>query len=462
MKDYIIFTILSVGSIAVQAQNKKPNVLFIVVDDLRPVLGTYDYPAVKSPNIDKLASEGIQFNHAYCNVPVCGASRASLLTGLRPHYPNRFVNWDSWAEKECPGIVSLPEAFKNNNYTTVSNGKVFHHQYDMSSSWSKPPWRPDTISVIHYADLDYTDSTSIAYMNKKTGAGPYFECSTGSDSLYFDNMVTAKSIKDMKELGSAGKPFFLAVGYHKPHLPFNAPKRFYDLYDSVEIAANRFAPINLPNQVKNSTEIFVYGRTDDYNSTEFHHEARRAYYACVSYVDDQIGILLQSLKDLGLEKNTIVVILGDHGWHLGEHNFWGKHNVLYNAIHSPLIIKIPGEGKPAKINEVVEFVDIYPTLCQMAGFEEPGHLQGSSLLSLIEGKGKIWKNTAFCEWNGARTILTERYSYSFWFEEKNKETQMLFDHKTDPAENENVADQAENTPIIAKLKHKIDSLYSTY
>jgi iduronate 2-sulfatase len=439
--------------------DQKPNVLFIAIDDLRPVLGSYGHD-IHSPAIDQVASEGVQFNRAYCNVPVCGASRASLLTGIRPLFPDRFINYLSWAEKDTPGVLSMPEHFKNNGYTTISIGKVFHHRTDMTWAWSAEPWMPDTFTYIRYADLNYTDSSSLNYINPRTGAGPYFEASNAPDSLYFDNKVTAKAIKDMKMLAEEGKPFFLAVGFHKPHLPFTAPKRYFDMYENVKIAENRFTPEDLPEQVKNSREIFTYGRLDHYNTLEFHHEARKAYYACVSYIDDLVGEIMSNLKKLGLEKNTIVVIYGDHGWHLGEHNFWGKHNILHNALHCPLIIKAPGM-KPGKIQELVEFVDIYPTLCQLAGLEIPSHLQGSSMVNLMTGKPEGWKNIAVCEWSGARTLLTDGYSYSYWFEEKHNNARCLFDHSVDPDENKNVADNTDYKEIINQHQAILDSVYST-
>lgn len=461
VKPLIPLTLMCAATACSTGKQEKPNVLFIFIDDLRPVLGTYNYPEVKSPNIDMFASEGIQFNNAYCNVPVSGATRASLLTGLRPKWPERFNNYESWAEKDAPGIISLPGQFKKNGYTTVSNGKVFHHQFDNADAWTEPSWRPDTFTVIHSFDLDYTDSSSIAFIDPKSGRGPYFEISEAPESLYFDSKVAAKSIKDLKRLSKEDKPFFLAVGFHKPHLPFNATKSYYDLYDSVEIAENRFRPEGLPAQVKNSGEILTYGRVSHYNTLEFHHEARRAYYACVSYVDALVGKLLKTLEELDLDKNTIVVILGDHGWHLGEHNFWGKHNILYNALHVPLLIRAPG-FKPAQVNEVVEFLDLYPTLCSLASVEKPSHLQGRDMTPVMSGKAGNWRNAAFSEWQGARTVTTEHYSYSFWFEDKNKGAQCLFDHQSDPDENKNVAGDAEYEPVIKNHKNMIDSLYRTF
>jgi arylsulfatase A-like enzyme len=200
---------------------------------------------------------------------------------------------------------------------------------------------------------------------------------------------------------------------------------------------------------------------EHYNSDEFHHEARRAYYASVSYVDAQVGRVLEALKELGLENNTVVVLLGDHGWNLGEHNFWGKHNVFLNALHIPLIIKAPGV-KPRQVNQLVELVDIFPTVCKLVSLEIPSQLQGKSMLNLMNNKDKNWKNTVYCEWNGARTILTDRYSYSWWFKEKDNRIQMLFDHEKDPDENENVVDNPEYADVVNTYRIMIDSLYSSF
>jgi len=451
--------LVAVASSCSTKEPVKPNVLFIAIDDLRPALGCYGYPDVKTPNIDRFSAGAVQFNQAFCNVPVCGASRSSLLTGLRPQYPNRFINHASWAEQDAPGIVSLPAYFKEHGYTTISNGKVFHHQFDHAAAWSEPSWRPDTSTVINYMDIDWIDSSSVAYINPKTGCGPYFECANAPDSLYFDSKVTAKSVNDLKRLAAAGEPFFLGVGFHKPHLPFNATQKYFDLYDTVQLASNRFVPENLPEQVKNSREIFIYGRLDHYNTTEFHYEAREAYYACVSYIDDQVEILLNTLRELGLYENTIIVLFGDHGWNLGEHNYWGKHNVFYNALHVPLIIKAPGI-KQNQVNEIVEYVDLYPTLCELAGLTLPMHLEGQSFAGLLKGKTENWKNTAVCEWQGARTLVTEDFSYSYWFLPKDQNTQLLFDHRSDPDENKNVVSEPEYADMISDFRTTLETLYA--
>jgi arylsulfatase A-like enzyme len=459
IKNFLPAALLIATSSCITQPEQKPNVLFIIVDDLRPTLGCFGFPDVKSPSIDQLASEGIQFNNAYCNVPVCGASRASFLTGLRPLWPDRFRNHLTRVDEECPNTITLFEHFVNNGYTALSNGKVLHHQDDKEGAWSEPPWKPDTTTVIHFSNVNYLDSASIAYINPETGGGPYFESADAPDSLYFDAKVAKKTISDLNRLAKEDKPFFLAVGFHNPHLPFNAPKKYWDLYDSVQIADNRFAIENLPVQVKNSREIFMYGRLEHYNSLEFHYEARHAYLACVSFVDTQIGRILQTLENLGIDDNTIVVLVGDHGWNLGEHNFWGKHNVLHNALNVPMIIKAPGV-KPSKLDQVVEFVDLYPTLCELTGTNHEEHLQGSSMVALMKNKDNDWKNFACSEWQGARNISSERYSYTYWFEKGNEEAELLFDHHSDHKENKNVITDPFYKDVIVQHKVKLDSIYS--
>ena len=426
------------------------NFLFIFVDDLVPVLGSYGHPVVKSPNINQLSAEAIQFNRAYCNVPVCGASRASLLTGIRPHYPDRFILHTSRADKDYPAATTLPKLMKENGYHTVSNGKVFHDADDSEQGWSEKPWRPTR--------PQYLNPITEKNRNGNTKRGPFFESAAVADTAYSDGQLAQKSIRDLQRLAGLDQPFFMAVGFSKPHLPFNAPKKYFDLYQDVPLADNPFVPENIPMAAKPSKEILSYGYTDHYNTTQFHQEARHAYYACVSYVDAQIGKVLDELKRLDLKKNTVVVLIGDHGYHLGEHSYWGKHSTLHNALHAPMILKIPGQ-KPAKLEQIVEFVDLYPTFCALSGIKNKHQIHGQSLLPLIEGKAVNWKNSVFSEWLGARALMTDRYSYSYWFEEKNNGEMMLYDHRKDPQENKNVAAQPEYKSVVQAHRQQLDALY---
>ena len=450
----VLLLFYSHGKVCAQ---EKPNILFIIVDDLRPELGTYGHQFIQSPNIDRLADEGVRFDRAYCNVPVCGASRASLLSGIRPYWPKRFLNYKTKLEEECAEVITLPQLFKNNGYTTISNGKVFHHKNDMAQSWSEKPWKKGFSRNPNDDNSAWLNPASKQKINPETGNGPYFETAEVPDSAYVDGQTTLKSIRDLERLAAEKKPFFLAVGFSKPHLPFNAPQKYFDLYPEVELANNRFPIQDLPEQCTNSKEIFVYGGLEHYNQEEFHREARRAYYACVSYIDAQVGLLLQKLQELDLDNNTIVVLLGDHGWHLGEHNFWGKHNALHNSLHSPLIIKVPAITGP--VNEIVEFVDVYPTLAELAGLPLPAHLHGESMKALMQGNATDWKNLAYTEWQGARTIITPQYAYSQWFEPKNKGVHMLFDHRKDPLENMNVVEEPEYGKVVKQHQQLIQELY---
>ena len=258
--------------------------------------------------------------NAYCNIPVSGASRASLLTGVYPSYPSRFVDFDAWADKDCPEAISLPECFKRNGYYVVSNGKVFHNIADNADSWSEAPWRvhPDGYGK-DWAEYNkwelWKDDSSARYIHPKTRRGPFCEAADVSDTTYIDGRVAQKTIADLRRLKNMGQPFFLACGFWRPHLPFNAPKRYWALYsrNEIKLADNPFRPEGLPRQVKSSTEIRGYGKFTTTKTEEFQREAKHGYYACVSYIDAQIGLILDELKRVDLAKNTIVVILGDHG-----------------------------------------------------------------------------------------------------------------------------------------------------
>lgn len=442
-------------------QQRQPNFLFIIVDDLRPQLGIYGHPDVKSPNIDRLASEGLLFNRAYCNAPVCGASRASIFTGLRPLWPARFTSFNTRMDKDSPDAVTLQELFRSYGYTTVSNGKVFHQNTDREGAWSEAPWRPHTLTAkIEAVSSQWVAPSSRNYVNGTSGSGPYFECADVPDTAYFDGQVAAKTVQDIKRLAAATNPFFLAVGFIRPHLPFNAPKKYFDLYGKVEVANNRFTPLGLPKESGGSGEILTYARINQYNSDDFHQAAKRAYYACVSYVDAQVGKVLNALKETGEAAQTVVVLIGDHGWHLGEHNLWGKHNVLENVLRVPLIVKI--NGIPSKqIDRVVELVDLYPTLCKLANVNLPAGIQGRNMLPLITEKDPQWEDVAFADWKSARQMTTDRYSFTEWVGEKSKGVYMLFDHKEDPGENRNLAGDPASREIADLLKKRLNDFYIT-
>ena len=348
----LLFAIILGLSSCMQKENQPPNILFISIDDLRPELNCFGASNIFSPNIDQLASEGMVFQSAYCNVPVCGASRASLLSGLYPTN-KRFTNYGSRVEKDAPGVTTLPEHFKNNGYFTTSIGKVFHHLDDGLQSWSEVPYRPDYPNDIHQQELwrDYQSPENAHTKVEKLplgAAGPAWEAADVHDTVYYDGKTTQLALNKLESLAKSKQPFFLGVGFIRPHLPFNCPKKYWDLYNEnqIDLADNPFMPENAPKDAWHSyRELRGYtnipkGKEAIADSSAL--KLRHGYYACVSYIDAQIGQIMQKLGELKLDKNTIIVLWGDHGWSLGEHSLWCKHSCFNNALQTTLLIKAPG------------------------------------------------------------------------------------------------------------------------
>ena len=437
---------------------EKMNVLFLMADDMRPELGCYGIKSIKTPNIDRLASSGLVFQNAYCNIPVSGASRASMLTGVYPKYPKRFTHFAASASKDCPEAIPISQWFTEHGYYTVSVGKVFHHIEDHADTWSEPPYRTFPQGYASYwAEYNrwelWQNKASASSINPRTKRGPFCEWAEVPDTAYDDGKLALHAIADLKRLKEKGQPFFLACGFWKPHLPFNAPKKYWDLYkrDEIPMPDNRFRPEGLPSQVRNSTEIYGYAGVSEPGDFYFQQEAKHGYYACVSYVDAQIGKVVDALEELGLADNTIVVLLGDHGWHLGEHNFLGKHNLMQHATKVPLIVRVPGMDK-GNSKSMVEFVDLYPTLCELCNLPQPkDQLDGTSFVPILKDKKAKTKDYVFIQWTGGANAVDERYSYAEWSNAKGRQAHMLFDHKVDPKENKNRVDEQKNQYVIEKM-----------
>ena len=416
-----------------EAPTDPSNVLFIVVDDLRPELGCYGHPLVQSPNMDQLAGEGVLFKNAFCNIPVCGASRASFLTGLRP-MQNRFLTYLTYAQDDAPGAISLPQYFKDNGYTTVSNGKVFHNADDHAAAWDIN-WRPTDL-------LDYqTEANSGTDLANR---GRPYERGNVPDSVYNDAKIAAKSIIDLKALAAAGKPFFMAVGFLKPHLPFNAPEKYWQLYDGrVTLPDNNYVPAGAPaRSVHNSGELRNYADVpkDGPVSDSLALTLIQGYYASVSYVDAQIGRVLDELKALGLDENTHIVLIGDHGYNLLEHTMWCKHCNYRNSLRSTMIWKSPKAKAGSISNAIVEYVDIFPTLADLAELPKHTQLQGESLANELAAPSTSPAGFAISRWTNGYTITTPDYAYTEWVNDSLQwEDEMLYDHRSDLEENENIA-----------------------
>lgn len=427
-----------------------PNILFIAVDDLRPELGTYGVKPVRSPNIDRLAAEGLQFNRAYCNIPVCGASRASILTGTRPTR-NTWITYHDTIRDMRPDAKTLGKWFRENGYYTIHNSKVMHHPGDAPGSWNEE-WWPESIASWR----DYVGEENLA-LEREHGRGPAFERLEVPDTAYKDGKTAAKAIRDLEKLKKTGKPFFLATGFVKPHLPFNAPEKYWALYDSSDIVLpqNTSKPENAPGRaMHNWGELRSYYGIPGEGplSGEMAHKLKHGYYACVSYTDAQVGKILDALEELELAANTIVVLWGDHGWNLREHGLWCKHCNFETSLHAPLIMKGPGIPRGKTTGAITEFVDIYPTLCEMAGLKIPEQAGGNSLLPLISGETGQTDGIAVCRWKDGYTIIRDSYFYTAWMGENDSiYTRMLYDHRYDPNENRNISVNQEHEPLMKEL-----------
>uniref|UniRef100_A0AB33ISN1 Sulfatase n=1 Tax=Prevotella sp. GTC17254 TaxID=3236794 RepID=A0AB33ISN1_9BACT len=438
---------------------KRMNVLLVMCDDLRPELGCYGVEAIHTPHIDRFASQSLVFEYAYCNIPVSGASRASLFTGMYPKFPHRFVNYTSRIGHDAPDAIVLSQWFTSHGYHTISNGKVIHHVEDKAETWSEVPWRlhPKGYDV-YWAEYNkwelWLNSESGRHINPKTMRGPFAEIADVPDTAYDDGHVMQKTIADLRRLKSLNTPFFLACGFWKPHLPFCAPKKYWDLYDRdrIPMAHNRYRSKGLPSAVKNSNEINVYARVAAPTDEAFLREVKHGYYACVSYVDALFGRVMDELTALGLADNTIVILLGDHGWNLGEHGFVGKHNLMDNSTRIPLIVHVPGmeQGKTASM---VELVDLYPTLCDLCHLPKPSaQLEGKSFLPVLRNKSTEIKQHVFVQWEGGDNLVDSRYSYAEW---PKSGQQMLFDHQIDASENRNVVRDTQYLKVADEAAKKI-------
>ena len=443
----------------------RPNVLFIMVDDLRPELGCYGHAYAKTPNIDRLAARSARFTKHYVAVPTCGASRASLLTGRLPRKPADITN-EVFEHRIAAGVgdrstgpESFVEQFRRNGYHTVGIGKISHavdgyiYKYldepsqrrELPRSWDELCFDPGKWKTGWNAFFGYADGTN---RNALKGEVKPYEAADVPDEGYPDGLTAALAVEKIGELASRGKPFFLGVGFFKPHLPFNAPKRYWDLYDPRDIPPAPFA--GLPEHVHASSlqasgEFNAYRRGDEKASLshtvsqEYARKLRHGYMASVSYVDAQIGKVLDALRAKGLDRNTIIILWGDHGWHLGDHRVWGKHTLSEWSLRSPLIISGPGIREGSVISRVVSSIDIYPTLMSLCRLPVPDSLDGRVVWP-IRGinTAKSRYQPAFGFFNRGVTMRTDRYRLTRYYREDQPDIE-LYDHRTDPYEHRNIA-----------------------
>lgn len=433
----------------------RPNVLFIAVDDLRPAIGAYGDPVAVTPHLDQLARQSSLFERAYCNVPVCGASRASIMSGIRPGF-DRYRSYYTWLEKETPDAVTLNDHFQQNGYTTLSVGKIYHHIADSSDTWDRVY---DSIGESGWRDYALAENARNA--RDPHQPDPAYEAADVTDLAYRDGRLAQMAVNELQQLARTGEPFFLALGFLKPHLPFNAPRKYWDLYDAealpVPPAGNNpesapAAAFHAWGELRAYAEVPAKGPLPDALARKLIH----GYYACVSATDAQIGKVLTALERTGLADNTIVVVWGDHGYNLREHGLWCKHCNFNTAMQVPLIIKAPGVA-PARISGIAELVDLYPTLCALTGLRPPAdQLDGQDLGPLMRDPSLPGDGVAVSKYGNGVTLIEDHLFYTEWRRaDDQRYARMLFDHTTDPAETQNLAELPEWADTVARLQQRL-------
>lgn len=473
-----------------------PNVLFIAADDLKPMLGCYGDVKVKTPNIDRLAARGTVFLNNQCQQAVCAPSRASLMTGVRADSTGVY-DLQTRLRDIHPDILTLPQYFKSQGYETAGIGKIYDprsvdgQKKDDPASWSIPYLEaygsgddvlgflnPQTIAALKAGDGE--EGLKKKRKGKGDGENRLRPPTEGSedvpDNAYDDGAIADVGVEWIGKLAASEKPFFFGVGFKKPHLPFVAPKKYWDLYDRKDfsVAPNSESPKGAPSfatqpgwELRSGYNVPAEGALPE----ELQRELIHGYYAAVSYMDAQVGKLLDALEKSGEEDNTIVVLWGDHGWHLGDHGIWCKHTNFEQATRAPLIISDPTQkAKGGRVTSPTEFTDIFPTLCQLAGLERPAQLEGVSLVPLLNDPNARVREVAMSQYPRAEkgtnlmgyTFRNDRYRYTEWRTAKDRKSKgdgpvvarELYDYEKDPLESENLIDQ----PDYAEARMQLEML----
>ena len=481
---------------------RKPNIIFIAIDDLKPTIGAFGDEFAETPVLDKLAKNATIFTNNHTQQAVCGPSRASLLTGKRPDY-TKVRDLKTKMRDINPNILTIPEYFKENGYITAGVGKIYDprcvDEFRDEPSWSLPFIKEEDLNypqdygqpaLGYYQNKEIkkhittlrkeAEDKGVSNINKyvRDRYKPPFEISNVPDEAYTDGAIRVSALSLLDEVSKdSNKPFFLAVGFKRPHLPFVAPKKYWDLYDKDAIQLAAFQ-----KKSENGTDLAYHnsGEMRSYFSPEVEYKLNEenllemdkdlqkklihGYYACVSFVDAQVGKIIEKLKQKDLDKNTIIVVWGDHGWHLGDHSLWNKHSNFEQATRSPLMIYVPNGNKSVKVSSPTEFVDLFPTLCELSGLSIPENLDGKSLLPLINQSNNVVKKYAVSQWHKGKvtgySFRTETYRYTVWIDKKKSTefitsndivAQELYDYSKDPLETTNHFGRAEYKTIQEEL-----------
>ncbi|MFC2109184.1 sulfatase [Bacteroidota bacterium] len=511
MKILKIILVFALSLTACKAQNpiKKEktakNILFIAVDDLKPLIAAYGEKQMYTPNIDRLAKMGVLFQNANVQQAVCGPSRASIMTAM---YPDNTKVWDLHTNfrESAPNLLSMPEYLISQGYETTAVGKIYHKGSSSKGhdgkSWSVPHTLPENYPskygkpMFAFYQNPETKSTMTELKKEAIAKGlkrygkqsqyvfkklkPSTECIEGPDEMYQDGLYTLDAIKKLKKLNKSNKPFFLGVGFQKPHLPFVAPKKYWDLYkrEDIKLAAFQSLAEGTPKIAYHSFgELRAFSDIDsklgvgDLLPEAKQRELIHGYMACVSYADAQVGKLLDALSKENILDETLIVLWGDHGYHLGDHTEWCKHSNFEQATRIPLLFAGPGVQKNKKVATPVELVDVFPTLFDLAGVKIP-NVDGKSLVPLLDKSSKttIDVDYAVSQYHRMKdkmgySLRTERYRYTEWhgasyrsykkYNTKNIVGRELYDYETDPNETKNLVDDKSYSAIVTELKSKL-------
>lgn len=456
-----LFGLLFIGLVAplaAETRAERPNVLFIAIDDLNTRLGCYGQERIHSPCIDRLAARGVRFDRAYCQFPSCGPSRASLLSGLRPATTGVLHN-KMPLRKHYPDAITLPQLFRQHGYYVARVGKIFHQAVptDIGTSGSDDPRSWDEVVNPRGRDKEEEDQLTVYTPQLPLPDQMAYLKAEGKDTEQTDGKVATETIRLLEQHGE--EPFFIAAGFYRPHIPYIAPKKYFGLYDLEQTPLPQ-----LPQNYRRRVPPLALASTAPWpNFGTTARQAREcilAYDACVSFVDAQVGRLLDAVDRLGLAENTIIVLWGDHGYHLGEHGLWRKNSLYEESARAPLIIAAPQVKSEAHdCFRIVEFVDIYPTVAELAGLQPPKNLEGVSLKPLLENPKRKWDRPAFTEVHSlpdvpGRAVRTERWRYVEWGPGAEQGIE-LYDEENDPRELDNLVDDPDYAPVVAQLKQLI-------
>lgn len=473
---------ISASFFTTAGNKQKPNVLFIAVDDLRTELGCYGAGQIRTPNIDRLARQGVLFERAYCQQAVCAPSRNTVMTGLRPDALGIY-DLSTFFRDKVPNVVTLAEHFKNNGYRTESTGKIYHQghgNHDDNQSWSVPRWnQAETLKTLK--KITRGDTTGLeSDFPKINQVNLPFYCSDSPEENMSDAVIARIGIDRMKALKDSS--FFLAVGFLKPHLPFVAPRKYWEMYDPSKIVIpERKEPAGMPDlalvsfgELRKYHGIPETGFLNDETSRKMIH----GYYAAVSMIDVQVGKLLDALNKNGLAENTIVILWGDHGWKLGEYGSWCKHSNFELDTNAPLIISAPNIKGGVKTRSLAEFVDIYPTLCDLASLSKPGHLEGKSLLPILKNPSAVVKEVAISQYPRGKSLgydqkseimgysmRTGKYRFTRWqkYEKPSEVVALeLYDHTDGKMATVNLADKPEYKQEVSRLDQMLTNELRKY